>query len=80
MLFLNESCALCNYEDEEVKHLFLHCSISTSIWYSIWYWLGFSSCMPKSLEDLLLDMCGFVGGKKKWRYVVTIWVAVVWSI
>nr|KYP66769.1 hypothetical protein KK1_013079 [Cajanus cajan] len=24
MLFLNESCVLCNYEDEEVNHLFLH--------------------------------------------------------
>nr|KYP50529.1 Putative ribonuclease H protein At1g65750 family [Cajanus cajan] len=72
MLFLNESCALCNYEDEEEKHLFLHCSISSSIWYSIWYWLDSSSCMPKCLKDLLLDMCDFVGGKKKWRYVVTI--------
>nr|KYP33268.1 hypothetical protein KK1_045896 [Cajanus cajan] len=42
MLLINESCALCNYEDEEVKHLFLHCFNSSSIWYSIWYWLGFS--------------------------------------
>ncbi|XP_027337183.1 uncharacterized protein LOC113850857 [Abrus precatorius] len=33
MLLINESCALCNHDDEEMKHLFLHCSISSSIWW-----------------------------------------------
>nr|KYP39460.1 hypothetical protein KK1_039239 [Cajanus cajan] len=80
VLLIHEDCVFCNNREEDVTHLFLHCDVASSVWYSLCRWLGFSSCLSDSVEGQLLTMSGFVAGKKPARVVVTIWVATVWSL
>nr|KYP39636.1 hypothetical protein KK1_039067 [Cajanus cajan] len=77
---INDFCALCNIEAENVCHLFLHCKISCKIWYLVLHWLGFSACLPNALDKLLVSMGGFALGKKQGRIFTTIWISVIWSL
>nr|KYP48497.1 hypothetical protein KK1_029789 [Cajanus cajan] len=77
---INDFCALCNNEAENVCHLFFHCRISCKIWYLVLHWLGISTCLPNALDELLLSMGGFAFGKKQRRIFTTIWIYVIWSL
>jgi hypothetical protein len=73
-------CGLCDSVQDDVLHLFMKCNVASKLWYSVWRLMGLSACLPSTLEELLLSMVGLVNGKRKWRFLVLIWMAVVWSI
>jgi hypothetical protein len=76
----NSLCPLCLQEVETARHLFLHCRISTGVWYAINRWFGVSSVMPPSLPSAYAIFVGHGTNRKRRKGLSVIWLAFVWVL
>jgi len=67
--------------EETSDHLFLHCNIYGSIWYTIYRWLNLSSVLPFTVGDHF-NQFPALGGLARTRLSIlqVIWFATSWEI
>jgi len=77
---MDASCPFCGGMDEEVSHLFFHCTKIRPIWWETISWMNISSVFPSNpVQHFLQHSFVQVEGirSKRWQ---SWWTAVVWSI
>ena len=77
---MDASCPFCGGMDEEVFHLFFHCTKIRPIWWETISWLNISSVFPSNpVQHFLQHSFVQVEGIRSSRWQ-SWWMAVVWSI
>jgi hypothetical protein len=73
-------CPLCNEEVETTCHVFLHCRITSKIWYAINRWYGVCSVVPSSVPMSYAVIVGNGSNKKRRKGLSVVWLAFVWAV
>ena len=77
---MDASCPFCGGMDEEVSHLFFHCTKIRPIWWETISWMNISSVFPSNpVQHFLQHSFVQVEGIRSSRWQ-SWWMAVVWSI
>jgi hypothetical protein len=74
------SCVFCDSAVESTIHLFLHCPVSSKVWYEIMRWLGVNVIVPHNLVSAFATLVSYGRGKRNTDCLALIWVSFMWSI
>ena len=59
-------CFLCDYEEESVNHILLHCVVVRALWEIVFALVGVQSVFPELVKEALFSWRGpYVGKKRK---------------
>ncbi|KAK2456949.1 hypothetical protein QL285_004267 [Trifolium repens] len=74
------SCVFCDAAVESTIHLFLHCPVSSKVWYEIMRWLGVNVIVPHNLVSAFATMVSIGRGKRNTDCLALIWISFMWLI
>lgn len=79
----NDHCVFCNATEEDPKHLFINCAVSSLIWGSVLVWAGLSQVVPtlnqQSLRSWWRQSRDLILGEEHKRFNSVV-MLVTWSI
>jgi hypothetical protein len=79
-LDISQACVMSNGYIETVNHLFLHCKVSSVIWYAVFKWLCLVLIMPPNMFIHFYCFRGTTVGVQRRKGYLIIWHAIVWAI
>ena len=73
-------CVMCGREVERTNHLFMHCSVTRSVWIKLLLWVGNMFIMPPNLFSHWACWNAVSSHKKVVKGLRLIWHSTIWSI
>lgn len=81
LLWANEaSCPFCSSVEVLIRHLFLHCKFTWSLWTGMMGWWGIQLPITNTCEEWLDILCGTVDGSFRRKLWISLFYVVLWTI
>ena len=73
-------CYLCGSEEENVNHLFIHCTVASVLWGMVLSLFGAQWVFPETVKEVIISWKGSFVGKKRKRIWRSILLFIFWTV
>ena len=78
--FTDHACRLCEDEDKEEDHLFMHCPFAKEVLRRIWSWCGIPSPSLGSIREMIAFAANWGNCPKKRKVLLAITYGYAWCL